>query len=121
MDLTEPGDRLAPERELMVQFGVARETIRRAIDDLIAEGLLERRPGVGTFVTHTKLTQQVRVQSFTQDMRARRMTSTSRLISHSRGLAGARLGQLLRISPGDHTGLPDGYLPLQLFPTQRYV
>jgi GntR family transcriptional regulator len=85
----------------MVRFGVARETIRRAIDELIVDGLLERRPGVGTFVTRRKLTQQFRVQSFTQDMRARKMTSTSRLISHSESMAGARLGQVLHISPGD--------------------
>ena len=45
-----PGDCLPSENELAERFGVNRHTIRRAVDELIAEGLLERRHGKGTFV-----------------------------------------------------------------------
>ena len=38
------------ENELAGRFGVNRHTVRRAVEDLIAAGLLERRHGVGTFV-----------------------------------------------------------------------
>ena len=38
------------ERGLMQQFGVARMTVRQAIDALVSEGLLERAPARGTFV-----------------------------------------------------------------------
>jgi GntR family transcriptional regulator len=86
---------------LVARFDVARETLRRAIDELIAEGVVERRPGVGTFVSRTKLTQAIRTRSFTQDMAERRMSSSSRIVNHSVSVAGARLGRFLHISPGD--------------------
>ena len=44
------GSRLPGEPELAAAHGVARVTIRRALDQLSREGLVERRPGVGTFV-----------------------------------------------------------------------
>lgn len=46
-----PGSPLPGERRLMDLFGVSRPTIRQAIADLVAEGLLQRRQGKGTFVT----------------------------------------------------------------------
>lgn len=45
-----PGECLPSENELAERFGVNRHTIRRAVEDLIAAGLLERRHGKGTFV-----------------------------------------------------------------------
>lgn len=50
-----PGDKLPPERELVERFGVARMTIRHALDMLQAEGLIERRRGRsgGTFIRAT--------------------------------------------------------------------
>lgn len=45
-----PGACLPSENELAERFGVNRHTIRRAVEDLIAAGLLERRHGKGTFV-----------------------------------------------------------------------
>jgi GntR family transcriptional regulator len=44
------GDRLPSEPDLATAYGVSRVTIRRALDQLVAEKLVERRPGVGTFV-----------------------------------------------------------------------
>ncbi len=95
------GEQLPSERVLGERFGVARETLRRALDDLADDGLLVRRQGSGTFVARPKLTQTFRVQSFSEDMRARRMSSSSRLISHRSRAAGARMGARLQISPGD--------------------
>jgi GntR family transcriptional regulator len=44
------GTRLPGEPDLAVEHGVARVTMRRALDQLAQDGLVERRPGVGTFV-----------------------------------------------------------------------
>lgn len=46
-----PGTRLAGETELAQRFGVAVGTMRRALAALVAEGLLARRPRLGTVVT----------------------------------------------------------------------
>lgn len=47
-----PGDRLPSERELALQFGVSRATVREAVQRLSTLGLLEVRQGVGTLVSH---------------------------------------------------------------------
>lgn len=44
------GDRIPPERNLAAVFGAARSTIRKALDQLEADGLIVRRVGSGTFV-----------------------------------------------------------------------
>jgi len=50
-----PGEPLPSEGELASAFGVAVGTLRRAVDDLVAEHVLVRRQGRGTFVaTHTR-------------------------------------------------------------------
>jgi len=58
------------ERELMQRFGVARMTVRQAIDSLVTEGLLERAPARGTFVCKSPRPMS-RPMSFTEDARAR--------------------------------------------------
>src|SRR5690349_20793450 len=40
-----PGSPAPSERELVHRFGVARMTVRQAMDALVVEGLLERIPG----------------------------------------------------------------------------
>lgn len=45
-----PGDRLPGERRLAEQLKVSRTSVRAALTRLIAIGLLEARPGSGTFV-----------------------------------------------------------------------
>jgi GntR family transcriptional regulator len=44
-----PGDKLPPEPELCDRFSVSRTTLRRALDELEARGVVIRRQGLGTF------------------------------------------------------------------------
>lgn len=46
------GAALPSETELAAEFGVARLTVRRAIERLVQQGVLVRRRGVGTFVAN---------------------------------------------------------------------
>ncbi|MFE7204268.1 GntR family transcriptional regulator [Pseudonocardia alni] len=43
------GTRLPTEAALAQQYGVSRQTVRRAFHDLVAEGMVTRAPGRGTF------------------------------------------------------------------------
>jgi DNA-binding LacI/PurR family transcriptional regulator len=48
-----PGSRLPSETELQRQLEISRSTVRQALSNAEAQGLIERVPGKGTFVTLT--------------------------------------------------------------------
>src|SRR5215471_18788355 len=75
-------DALPPERELVETYQVSRMTIRQAIIELVNEGILVRRKGIGTFVAPPKLEQALsRLTSFTEDMARRGLKAGARVIS----------------------------------------
>jgi GntR family transcriptional repressor for pyruvate dehydrogenase complex len=45
-----PGDRIPSEKELADRFGVGRSTIREAIKSLVILGVIDARPGDGSFI-----------------------------------------------------------------------
>lgn len=47
-----PGDRLSPERDLALELGVSRPSLREAIQKLASKGMVQSRQGGGTYVTH---------------------------------------------------------------------
>lgn len=49
-----PGERLPSIPAIATTFGVAKQTVQRAVDQLRIEGLLITRPGSGTFVRGTR-------------------------------------------------------------------
>src|SRR3954447_2460202 len=95
------GDPIPPERRLAGDLGVSRLTLRAALDELAREGLIVRRRGSGSFVSEPQIAQQIRLTSFTQDMRRPGMTPGPRLVEMETIHAGARLGRALHVSPGE--------------------
>ena len=59
------GDPVPAERDLAVRFGVARDTVRQALHELLLEGRIQRR-GRGTVVAKPKLTQPLSLRSYTE-------------------------------------------------------
>jgi len=51
----QPGDRIPSETDLAQTHGISRMTVRRAIDNLVQEGILFRQQGKGTFVMRPKM------------------------------------------------------------------
>ena len=74
------GEAIPSERQLSVDFGVSRLTVRAALDELVREGYLIRRRGSGTFVSEPKIAQELTMTSFTEDMRRRGLRPSSRTV-----------------------------------------
>lgn len=88
------------ERGLMQHFGVARMTVRQAIDALVAEGLLERAPARGTFVCKSPRP-VARPLSFTEDAKARGWSVRTETLQSGLGQAGPGVAKALGITVGD--------------------
>ena len=101
IERTGVGGALPSERQLSVDLGVSRLTVRAALDELVREGFLIRRRGSGTFVREPKIAQELTMTSFSEEMRRRGMTPGSRTLSLETTTAGAYLGRCLHVSPSE--------------------
>lgn len=91
-------DELLPsEREISERFGVARMTVRQAVDQLVAVGRVYKVPGKGTFVARPRLVMPLTLTSFTADMQARGMRPGTVELSRREIPADAELGRLLGV------------------------
>ena len=67
-----PDEALPAERQLAAELSISRITVRKAIDGLVDEGLLVRRPGSGNFINTRIEKNFAKLTSFSEDMRAHR-------------------------------------------------
>ena len=95
------GARLPGERTLSEEFGVCRVTLRRAIEDFISDGRLERRARSGTYIKRPMISSEMRLKSFTEEIRARGQEPSSSLISFKKTNANISVSKLLGINRGD--------------------
>jgi len=67
-----PGDRLPSENDLVVQFGISRMTVNKALRQLTEQGRIRRIAGVGSFVADDKpQSNLLQIVSLAQDIRQR--------------------------------------------------
>jgi GntR family transcriptional regulator len=126
-----PHQRLPSERELSVAYGVSRMTVRQAVVDLQHSGAVYARVGKGTFVAAPKIDQQLRlVTSFTNEMRARGQTPSSRLLQAQVSPSAPEIAAALELEPGglvttlsrvrlsndQALAIETAYLPAEIFP-----
>ncbi len=95
-----PGSPAPSERELVHRFGVARMTVRQALDALVGEGLLERIPGRGTFVARPRRV-ATRITGYTEEMGRRGMLAESQTLLARREQAGPGVARALNLTEGD--------------------
>lgn len=75
-------DLIPSERELGEQFNLSSTTVRRALNDLVQEKLLERKAGKGTFVRTSKVKRDLRkVLGFTANMQEMGLSPTTKVLS----------------------------------------
>lgn len=95
-----PGAALPTEEQLCAQYGVSRITVRRAVDDLIVEGLVMRRRGVGTFVAEPRqATRSVSLVGSLYDALAYPRNIAIELLKRGEKPAPARVAELLQLAP----------------------
>jgi GntR family transcriptional regulator len=93
------GSAIPPERELTARLAVSRPTVRAAVDELVAEGYLERRQGSGTYVSRPSVGRPLTLMSFSDDMRSRGLRPGGAVLSLRSEPAGAKNGARLELSP----------------------
>ncbi|WP_089177391.1 GntR family transcriptional regulator [Bosea sp. AS-1] len=123
------GSQLLPEDRLIERFGVSRITIRKAIENLVARGLVEIRRGKGTFVTEPKIRQDLtELSGFVEDMIALGRNPTARLLDKrpvpASDTVAAHLGvavgtqvyriERVRLADGVAMSFDETYLPLDI-------
>lgn len=126
------GDRLPSEDQLCREFGVSSITMRRAVATLVAEGLLVRLQGRGTFVSadHSVVLGPPQLTSFTQEVERRGWASSARVLSvgvrPASPAVGSKLGvrvdapvltlERVRLADDSPIAIQVAYLPSLVFP-----
>jgi GntR family transcriptional regulator len=125
------GDSLASEGELARMYSVSRMTARQALHGLKTSGYAISHKGRGTFVARPKMEKNImHLRGFTEDMKQRGLTPSSRLLEQTVTPATDDLSEKLRVARGNTVmrlrrlrladGIPmaleESVIPLQLFP-----
>lgn len=98
----EPGEAIPTESELEARFVVSRITIRRAVESLVAQGLLMRCQGRGTFVQRPKLTHQLsEIASWTDQLTALGYVPRTSQRRIEQIPAPGRIARMLKLAKGE--------------------
>ncbi|WP_033341730.1 GntR family transcriptional regulator [Catenuloplanes japonicus] len=98
--LLAPGERLPDEISFAASLGVSRPTMRRAIEELVADGLLTRKRGAGTRVNDIQVRRRVALTSLHADLTAAGRHPATRVLALDPAATDRHACRLL--------GLPDG-------------
>ncbi|WMY10991.1 phosphonate metabolism transcriptional regulator PhnF [Paraburkholderia phenoliruptrix] len=95
-------ERLPADTELAVRFGVHKHTVRRALTDLQARGIVRSERGRGTFVVRDAIAYRLGAQiRFEESLAENRLAATRRLLSVAQFGAPGDIAQHLQIAPGE--------------------
>jgi GntR family transcriptional regulator len=96
-----PDSKIDSEREFSETLGVSRMTVRKALTELVNEGLLERKHGSGTYVSRPKITiESKEMANYVEAMRSRNIATTAQLLEFSEMVASHRLSEILQTEIG---------------------
>lgn len=95
------GCRIPVEAEFCEMYGVSRITVRKALEELQAEGYLEKVQGKGTYVRNRMVEQHLsKFYSFNEELRKRGMKEQAEVVELSTVNADEELARYLQIAPG---------------------
>lgn len=96
-----PGQRLDNEIELAERYGLSRPTMRKAIEQLVALGLLVRKRGVGTQVVQSQVKRPVELSSLYDDLARTGQRPETRVLSCATEPADAAVATALGLAAGE--------------------
>lgn len=94
------GDKLENEIGLADRLGLSRPTMRRAIQELVAKGLLVRKRGVGTQVLHGQVKRQIELTSLYDDLKRLHQEPSTQVLTYAVVGAEDAIAEQLRLAPG---------------------
>ena len=96
------GESLPPEGELAERFGVHRHTLRRAVDELVADGLVQRFHGKGVFVLEPAINYTIGSNTrFTETLESLGKATESRVLRKQVIPASRGISSRLNIEEGE--------------------
>jgi len=127
-----PGDRLPTEEELCARFSISRPVVRQAYSELIAEGIITRIKGKGSFIREKEIQSHFfqELSTFEDDMKRVNMVPSTKVIIKEVLKDAKKFQTLLNLEPSEevlhirflYLGndvpmiLVDTYVPHNLFP-----
>ena len=96
-----PGGQLPSQRELCAYYAASHMTVRRAIDELLHEGVITSIPGRGLFAAQPREQAEISpLQSFSADMAARGLRPSSSILDATITNASTVIATVLGLAPG---------------------
>jgi len=96
-----PGDAIPAERRLSERYGISIGTVRKAIDELVAENILIRQQGRGTFVASHNRDRMLFYFFHVVPLEGPKEYPDVGLLAFSRGKADRAAAEALNLAPGD--------------------
>ncbi|OCL27727.1 transcriptional regulator [Orenia metallireducens] len=123
-------EQIPSERELSDIFKLSRMTVRRALNELVEEGILYRKRGQGTFVARKKIESVPELMGFNEHIKARGMKPENKVIEQrvipcSKLIAekleieeGTKVifTNRLRLADGEPLAIEKSYIPYEMCP-----
>jgi len=124
------GDMLPSEAQLSAEFNVSRITVRRALKELIQQGILYTQQGKGTFAAHGLIREMSGFRSFSEDIRSKGLRPSSQVLRFEKVPAEVEVAahlkieteeqiyliQRIRLADDQPVAFETAYLPASLFP-----
>ena len=94
-----PGDAFENEVALAARLGLSRPTVRRAIAELVGQGLLVRRRGIGTTVANQMVHRHAELTSLFDDLARQGRAPSTQVLSLQTGVTNERAAVALGLDP----------------------
>ncbi|KII77126.1 GntR family transcriptional regulator [Vibrio renipiscarius] len=130
------GDTLSTEKELMAYYAVSRITIRKAIEELVKLGLVEKRQGAGsTVIGKTMIGSMLNLKSTSEYLIDTGAKIEYKICEFTLMDADDELAEILEITPGEKVYFirrfklingaasvyEDSYMPMSLYPKMNVM